>query len=360
MPAHRLKWAFDAGEVVESLLVFPMDHVGMNTDRPILITGAAGFIGSHLAERLCRDGRDVVGLDNLDEFYDPGLKRRNLAVVEAAAEGRFRFVEGDIRDADLVASLYRQYQPGATVHLAARGGVRPSILDPALYVSVNVEGSTVMMESARKTVPEAPFLLASSSSVYGNNKKVPFAETDPVEMPISPYAATKRSCELMAATYHQLYDMPIACLRFFNAFGPRQRPDLAFSKFLRLVAAGETIPFYGDGTTSRDYTFIDDMLEGVIAAMDRIDRFGYRIWNLGSDRPINLSKVVETISEVVGREAVIDRMPVPPGDVRQTYADLARSRDELGYEPKITFSDAVARQYRSIREEMDVAAETVG
>ncbi|MEM9083065.1 MAG: GDP-mannose 4,6-dehydratase [Planctomycetota bacterium] len=328
----------------------------MNTDRPILITGAAGFIGSHLAQRLCRDGREVVGLDNLDEFYDPALKHKNLAAVEAVAHGRFRFVKGDIRDSDAVTGLYREYKPGATVHLAARGGVRPSILDPALYASVNIEGSTVMMEAARKAIPEAPFLLASSSSVYGNNEKVPFAETDPVEMPISPYAATKRSCELVAATYHQLYDMPIACLRFFNAFGPRQRPDLAFSKFLRMVAAGEQIPFYGDGTTSRDYTFIDDMLEGVVAAMERIHQFGYRIWNLGSDRPVTLSTVVETVSEVVGREAVIDRMPVPPGDVRQTYADLTRSRDELGYEPKIPFSDALARQYASIQQETDVAA----
>ena len=313
----------------------------------ILLTGAAGFIGSHTTERLLGAGCTVIGLDNLDSFYDPAIKRRNLAeIARHPGAPRFSLVEADLCDAAAVARIFDHHKPTGVIHLAARAGVRPSIEDPALYAHVNVLGTTVMLEAARRAESCARFVMASSSSVYGNAPKVPFAETDDVNQPISPYAATKRSCELIAHTYAHLYKLPVACLRFFTVFGPRQRPDLAIGKFIRLVAKGEAIPMFGDGSTSRDYTFIDDIVTGVIASYDRITDHGYRIWNLGGSDPVTLTQMIDTIGRVVGKAPVLKRMPLQPGDVERTFADLSRSTKELSFRPTTPFEEGVRRQWK--------------
>ncbi len=318
----------------------------------ILVTGAAGFIGSHTVEALLGAGARVVGVDDFDSFYDRSIKERNIAEVRRhAGADRFELVEADLADAPAMDRLFDEHAFTGVIHLAARAGVRPSIEQAALYCRVNVEGTTVLLEAARKSASCTRFVQASSSSVYGNNEKIPFAETDDVNEPISPYAATKRSCELIAHTYHHLYGMPIASLRFFTVFGPRQRPDLAISKFIRLIDTGEAIPMFGNGSTSRDYTFIDDIVEGVVASYDRIPDHGVRIWNLGGNEPVKLTDMIDTIARVVGKPARLEERPPQPGDVERTYADLARVRSELGYEPGTSFEDGVRRQwdwYRSL------------
>lgn len=300
----------------------------------VLVTGAAGFIGAHAARAYLRRGHPVIAVDCLDDFYEPALKRANLDALAAdAPAGRFEFVHRDIRDQPAMHALYERARPVLTVHLAARAGVRPSIAAPALYSAVNVEGTAVLLDAARRAVPASPFLFASSSSVYGNNAKVPFSEDDPVDAPISPYAATKRAGELIARTFHELYGLPIACLRFFTVYGPRQRPDLAIARFLDSIAAGRPVTMFGDGSMERDFTFIDDILTGIDAAAQRIPAFGFRTWNLGSDRPVRVDALIDAVARVVGRPAIIERRPVPPGDVVRTCADLTRSRAELGYHP---------------------------
>ncbi|MEM8836073.1 MAG: GDP-mannose 4,6-dehydratase [Planctomycetota bacterium] len=326
--------------------------------QPVIVTGAAGFIGSHLSQRLLRAGVSVVGVDNLDPFYDASMKRENVASVEKTAGesgASFAFLEADIRDAQAIGRLFEETRPKIVAHMAARAGVRPSIEQPALYASVNLEGTSVLLEAAAKNKVER-FAMASSSSVYGNNGKVPFSESDPVEEPISPYAATKRACELTAHVYTSLYDLPVACLRFFTVYGPRQRPDLAISKFLSLVADGKEIPMFGDGTTSRDYTYIDDIIDGVVASILRIPDHGYRIWNLGGNQPVTLSRMIEVIGEAVGREPNIKQLPAQPGDVDRTYADLTRSNEELGYMPNIPFETGVTRQWKSVLDRRGVSA----
>lgn len=316
-----------------------------SSSRTVLVTGAAGFIGSHVAEALLARGDRVVGLDNLDDFYDPALKRGTVAAIEGREDAdRFAFVEGDIRDEARVRELFEEHDARDVVHLAARAGVRPSIEQPALYADVNVRGTTVMLEASRVCGVER-FIMASSSSVYGNNAKAPFAETDDVSEPISPYAATKRSCELIAHTFHHLYSTPIACLRFFTVFGPRQRPDLAIQKFMRLMEAGEPIPMFGDGSTSRDFTYIDDIVAGVLAALDRIADHGFRIWNLGGNHPVSLREMIDTVADAAGVSPQIDQQPMQPGDVNRTYADLTRSGAELGYAPTTPFAEGVKRQW---------------
>lgn len=309
-----------------------------------LVTGAAGFIGSHTCEALLARGCAVTGVDNFDPFYDPLLKQRTVDALRARSSSGFQFVEADIRRGPEMQQLFQATRPTLVVHLAARAGVRPSIAHPALYAQVNVEGTINLLEAARQCESVTRFVMASSSSVYGNNTKVPFAETDAVDEPISPYAATKRSCELIAHTYHHLYGLPIALLRFFTVFGPRQRPDLAISKFIRMIDRGQPIPVFGDGSTSRDYTYISDIVEGVLSACDRITDHGVRVWNLGGNRPVTLGQMIETIAAAVGREAVIDRQPMQPGDVERTYADLTRSSHELGYTPRTEFREGIARQ----------------
>jgi len=302
----------------------------MNTPVPIqtvLVTGAAGFIGSHLCEALLAAGRRVIGFDNFDSFYDPAVKRRNLAV--SLKQDAFTLVEGDIRDAEAVETAMMQ-RVDVMVHLAARAGVRPSIENPPLYQDVNVRGTSVMLEAARKhQIPR--FIFAGSSSVYGNNEKVPFSETDNVDHPISPYAATKKAGELLCHAYHHLFGIHVTSLRFFTVYGARQRPDLAIHKFTRLIESGRSIPVFGDGSMMRDHTYIDDIIAGVMAAIDRCK--GYHIYNLGESRPVSLSDLIAAIETALGKKAIIDRQPLQPGDVDKTFADVSRARAELGYQP---------------------------
>lgn len=292
-----------------------------------LVTGAAGFIGSHLTERLLKDGWTVVGVDSFDPFYDPRIKRSNIA--GCLSQPAFRLVEADIRDK---AAMECAVEPGtdAIVHLAARAGVRPSIAEPALYADVNINGTVTLLEIAsQRKVPK--FVFASSSSVYGNNRKVPFSEADNVDFPISPYAATKKAGELICHTYHHLHGLAINCLRFFTVYGPRQRPDLAIHKFARLIEEGKPIPIYGDGSMMRDFTFIDDILSGVVAAMDRCA--GYEIYNLGESQPIRVNDLIAEIERALGKKAIRQYLPVQPGDVDRTYADIAKAQAQLDYKP---------------------------
>jgi UDP-glucuronate 4-epimerase len=311
----------------------------------ILITGGAGFIGSHLSERLLAAGHDVVVIDNFNGFYDPLVKRRNIEAVGrvACAAGRnFILCEGDIRDGEFIHAVFAQESPEAVIHLAAMVGVRPSIENPLYYEEVNIRGTMNILEGAR-VAGVRPILFASSSSVYGENPKVPFAESDPVDNPISPYAATKKAGELICHTYHHLYAMNIACLRFFTVYGPRQRPDLAIHKFTRLILDGKPIPVFGDGSTSRDYTFIDDITDGVEKALAWVctEEHRYDIFNLGESRPVELQRLVETIESATGRKAVIERLPMQPGDVRRTFADLTKSTAVLGYRPATAIEDGI-------------------
>lgn len=321
------------------------------SERPILITGVAGFIASHTAEALLRSGRRVIGVDNMDPFYPARLKQLNLAEVEATAVacgGGFEFVPGDITDAKAMASLFARTRPSAMIHLAAKAGVRPSIADPAGYAHANVTGTSVLLAECAKHGVER-IAIASSSSVYGtigkSEKPRPFREDENVERPISPYAATKRACELIGYTHHHLTKQPVAMLRFFTVFGPRQRPDLAIRLFMDKIARGEAITLFGEGNTSRDYTFVADTVSGILAALDRVPRFGYRIWNLGNSNPIGLDAMVDAIARTVGKPAKIERAPMQAGDVLATWADPTRSRDELGYDPQTSFEAGLGRQW---------------
>jgi UDP-glucuronate 4-epimerase len=302
----------------------------------ILVTGGAGFIGSHLCERLLRDGLRVVALDNLDPFYDPEVKRRNLRA--AAGSPRFRFVEADIRDGAVLDGILASERIDAVVHLAARAGVRPSLRDPVGYADVNVAGTVSVLDACRRR-GVGRFVFGSSSSVYGNNAKVPFSEDDPVDEPVSPYAATKKAGELLVWTYHHLYDLDAACLRFFTVYGPRQRPEMAIHAFARRIAAGDEIEVFGDGSTARDYTYVDDIVEGIVRSIDRCH--GYRIWNLGGSRTTTLSDLVDTIARGLGAIPRLRRLPAQPGDVELTWADIARAKGELGWEPTTTLESGI-------------------
>jgi UDP-glucuronate 4-epimerase len=257
----------------------------------------------------------------------------------------------DITEAGSVGKVFGSAKAEAVLHLAAMAGVRPSIERPGHYAEVNVTGTVNLLEAAARNGVKK-FLFASSSSVYGNNEKVPFGEEDAVEEPISPYAATKRAGELMAHTYWHLYKLPVFCLRFFTVYGPRQRPDLAIHKFTRLISEGKPVPFYGDGSTSRDYTYVEDIVAGVNGALDRCDRF--RIYNLGGSRPISLKGLVEEIEGAVGKKAVLDKRPMQMGDVERTYADVGRAGGELGYEPRVTIREGIKRFVEWFREEGDL------
>lgn len=329
----------------------PTDH----NDRPVLITGCAGFIGSHLTDRLLAAGRAVIGVDNFCDFYAEPLKRGNLDA--AMAHPRFELVEADIRDRAAVLDTFARTQPSAVIHMAAMAGVRPSIERPDYYCAVNLDGTINVLDAAVAS-GASKFLFTSSSSVYGNNEKTPFAEDDPVDHPISPYAATKKAGELICHTYHHLHGLPVFCLRLFTVFGPRQRPDLAIGKFLRLVADSQPIPMFGDGSTSRDYTFVDDIVAGYLAALDHCGSDaapGYRVYNLGGENPTSLRDMIGLIGAVVGREPVIDPRPMQPGDVQRTWADLTRSKAELGYQPKTSLREGIAKQWEWLREKMAVA-----
>ncbi len=302
----------------------------------IIVTGGAGFIGSHLCQRLLSSGHEIAVIDELNDYYDPALKLANLAEVRRA--GDIRFLHSDLCNQPAVSALFAEFAPDCVVHLAARAGVRPSLENPLLYQHANVEGTTVLLEEARKNnVPK--FVFASSSSVYGAASRVPFSEDDPVRWPISPYAATKIAGEALCHTYSHLYGIHIPCLRFFTVFGPRQRPDLAIRKFAQNIEAGRPIPVFGDGSTGRDYTFVADTVSGIVAAIHSNIRFD--VFNLGNSHPILLRDMIATIEKVVGRQAIIERHPEQPGDVPITYADISKARRVLGYQPQTTFEDGV-------------------
>lgn len=301
----------------------------------ILVTGAAGFIGSHVCERLLDEGHDIVGLDNFDDFYDPRIKETNIQSSSASA--RFRLVRGDLLDAGLLDTILAS-GIDRVVHLAARAGVRPSIERPLLYYRNNVEGTLSLLEAIRKRGLRK-LVLASSSSVYGNNQKIPYSEKDPVDHCISPYAATKKACELLAHTYHHLYGMDIFCLRFFTVYGPRQRPEMAIHAFTRAIANGEAVSVFGDGSSRRDYTYISDIVDGVSLALAKLQ--GFEIINLGESRTVALADVIRLIEANLGRPARLEFRPTQAGDVHQTWADVTKAETMLGYRPRVSIEEGV-------------------
>ena len=305
----------------------------------IVVTGGAGFIGSHLVDRLLRDGREVVVVDDFDPFYPRAMKEANLAA--ALASPRCRLVEMDVRDAAGADALVQTARPDAIVHLAAKAGVRPSIAEPSLYADVNVIGTVRWLEAACRIEPRPRFVYASSSSVYGDRATAPFKESDPVDAPVSPYAASKKACELMAHAFHHLHGLPTTGLRFFTAYGPRNRPDLAVASFARLIVRGEPVPMFGDGGTRRDYTYVEDVVDGVVRAIDRCT--SHHLYNIGNASPIELRTMIETLGEALGKTPVVKRLPEQPGDVRQTFADVSRASRELGYQPTTPFREGVDR-----------------
>jgi UDP-glucuronate 4-epimerase len=303
----------------------------------VLITGGAGFIGSNLAGRLLDRGVAVHVLDNLDPFYDVALKQRNLDGLRQQGGARFSFAAGDIRDAAACREALRGCD--VVVHLAALAGVRPSIQDPVRYTDCNVTGTQVLLQQIDSK--QVRFVFGSSSSVYGGSTKVPFREDDPVAGPVSPYAATKRAGELLCYTFHHLRGNDVACLRFFTVYGPRQRPEMAIHRFVRDVVDGRPLPFFGDGQTRRDYTYVDDIVAGVIAACERAR--GYAIYNLGGSATTTLSQLVAAIERALGRQAVLERLPEQPGDVAITYADTTKAYDELGYRSTVPVDEGLRR-----------------
>jgi UDP-glucuronate 4-epimerase len=302
----------------------------------ILITGGAGFIGSHLAERLLSDGHEVFVLDDLNDSYAPALKQQNLAAVKEA--GLAGFYRCDIRDAEQTQRIVEELCPAALIHLAARGGVQESLEQPLLYEEVNVRGTLSLLEACR-VAKVARFIFASSSSVYGIGSSLPFREDDHNLCPISPYAATKIAGEKMCFVYSHLYGLNVISLRLFTVYGPRQRPDLVIRKFAELIGADREIVIYGDGQSSRDYTYVDDIVDGIMSAL-RYDG-SHNVFNLGSSVPISLKTVIETLERALTRRAKIRRIPSPPGDVPATYADITKSRALLGYEPRTTFDAGI-------------------
>ncbi len=304
-----------------------------------LITGGAGFIGSHLGERLLAEGHGVVAFDNFDPFYPATMKRGNLDLL--GAYPGFSFEEGDVRDRKALDRLFARYRIDAVIHLAAKAGVRPSIDDPEAYVDVNVNGTLRLLEAMRDAgVPR--LLFASSSSVYGNQEKTPFSETDEVDRPISPYAATKRTGELLAYTWHHLYGLDVACVRFFTVYGPRQRPDLAIRKFTELALAGQPIPLYGDGSTRRDYTYVGDIVQGMVNIL-ALPAWGYELVNLGNGQPVSLLDMVKALEKALNRPIAIEWLDKQPGDVEQTHADVRKAADWCGYWPEVSLDEGVRR-----------------
>lgn len=304
----------------------------------VLITGAAGFIGSHLSDALLARGDEVIGVDNFNTYYDPAIKRRNL--VGASESERFSLHEVDICDDGALNLLFEQTRPEVVVHLAARAGVRPSLQDPNLYHRVNVIGGQHILDACRHHQP-SHLVFASSSSVYGGSTDIPFREIDPVMRPVSPYAATKRMNELQAHVYQHVYGVRTSMLRFFTVYGPRQRPDMAIHKFTKMILAGQPIPMFGDGSTRRDYTYIDDIIDGVVRCVDR--PFDYEIFNLGESQTTTLRELIDLVAKHSGKEAVIDQQPMQAGDVEVTYANVDHAREKLGYDPHTTMDQGIER-----------------
>jgi UDP-glucuronate 4-epimerase len=306
----------------------------------ILVTGGAGFIGSHLCGRLLREGYTVICLDNFDSFYDPNIKIKNIEGMGKKFPNQFELITGDIRNYEHLTETFKKNRIDSVVHLAARAGVRPSINNPLLYQDVNIRGTIVLLEAC-KEFGIKDFIFASSSSVYGENQRVPFSEEDLDIQPISPYGATKRAGELLCYSHHYLYGMNIACLRIFTAYGPRQRPEMAIHKFTRLIDQGENIPIYGDGSSRRDYTYIDDLIEGILAVMHH--HKGFEIYNLGESQTTSLKELIRLIEEAFGKKANVKMLEPQPGDVSITYADISRAERKLGYHPKIKIEEGIKR-----------------
>jgi UDP-glucuronate 4-epimerase len=302
----------------------------------ILITGGAGFIGSHLAQRLLREGKRVAIVDNLDDYYDPALKQGNLAAIRES--GTYEFFAVDIRDADKLRGVFAGFQPQVVVHLAARAGVRPSFVHPDTYVSVNVLGTQQLLEVSRQSGVQR-LVFASSSSVYGQGSRAPFVEGGPINRPLSIYAATKVAGEALAFTYSQAYALPIVCLRLFTVFGPRQRPDLAIRKFAGMILTGEEIPLFGDGGLERDFTYVDDIVEGMVLAIEAQGAFD--VFNLGNSHPVRVDHMVETLARALGKRPRVKYLPTPPGEMLLTHADLTKVHHALGYVPKVSFEAGI-------------------
>lgn len=305
-----------------------------------LITGGAGFIGSHLADYLLNEGNKVIVIDNFNEFYNPKIKENNIR--QNINNPNYKLERIDIRNKKDIDRVFKENKIDNIMHLAAMAGVRPSIENPILYQEVNCLGSQNILE-AMKEYGVKNIVFASSSSVYGNTKKVPFKETDIVDYAISPYAATKKANEVMTHVYHKLFDFNVIMLRFFTVYGERQRPDLAINKFTRLIMEGKPIPVFGDGTTSRDYTYVKDIIDGIIKSLKYVEEHEnvYEILNLGESEPITLSQMISTIEEVLGKKAIIDRKPMQPGDVNRTYADITKAKKLIGYCPQTSFKEGI-------------------
>ncbi len=303
----------------------------------VLVTGGAGFIGSHLVEKLLNEGREVVCLDDFNDYYDPALKRQNIADI--AQKDAFALCEGDIRDEEFCEQIFSKHKVTEVVHLAARAGVRPSLEDPLLYQDVNVRGTLNLLELARRNEVRK-FVFGSTSAVYGNSSAAPFTEDQPATEPISPYGASKRAAELFCHSYHQLYGLPTVCLRYFTVYGPRQRPDMAIHMFTRLIEQGKPITMFGDGTTKRDYTFYSDIIQGTVAALDA--DLDFEIINLGGSETTELREMIGLIENMLGKQAEIRRLPEQPGDVRMTCADVSKAQALLGYRPQVRLREGIS------------------
>jgi UDP-glucuronate 4-epimerase len=311
--------------------------------KKVIISGCAGFIGSHLADTLLAEGYQVWGFDNFDPFYDRTIKEQNIAA--ALQQPHFKFTDLDLLDSAALQNYFEKVQADVVVHLAAKAGVRPSIQNPMAYLQCNVVGTSNLLDACVRHGPQS-IVMASSSSVYGNNQKVPFSESDFVDHPISPYAATKKSCELLCHTYSHLYGLNIGVLRFFTVYGPRQRPDLAIAKFAHLMKAGKAIPFYGDGSTERDYTYITDIIQGIHCSMQwlRQQKAGtYQVFNLGESQTVSLERLVRELEQVLACPAKLERLPLQPGDVERTFADIHHAQEILGYRPKVDIVTGLKR-----------------
>ncbi len=304
----------------------------------ILVTGGAGFIGSHLSETLLKQGQEVICLDSFNDYYNPEIKRNNISLLQG--QNDYTLIEGDILNLDLLRQIFSDYKFDIVVHLAARAGVRSSIQEPLLYQQVNVEGTTNLLEMAKEFRTQK-FIFGSSSSVYGENEKVPFCENDPVDHPISPYASTKKACELICYTYYHLYSIPTTCLRFFTVYGPRQRPDMAIYKFTRAIEAGEQITMYGDGSSRRDYTYVTDIIEGICKSIEYCS--DYHIYNLGESKTIELRELIQLIAKCLGQEPKIQKVAMQPGDVPITFADITKAKNEISYHPKVNIEQGIAK-----------------
>lgn len=310
-------------------------------NKRVLVTGGAGFIGSHVSEALLKRGDEVIIVDEINDYYDTRIKRNNLAhLVKHDNSKKIKIYEGDICDTNFMSDIFENEKPEWIIHLAARAGVRPSIQNPFIYIHSNIEGTTRLLELAHKYGIKH-FVFASSSSVYGGSKNNIFSESDVVEFPVSPYAASKKSCELMSYTYHHLYGMNISGLRFFTVYGPRGRPDMAPFKFLDRISRGIEIQQFGDGSSCRDYTYIDDIVDGIIRSLDK--PLGYQIYNLGNGNPISLKHFIKIIEDTIGVKANIEILPNQPGDVPRTAANINKAKKLLGYYPKVSFQDGIKR-----------------